>query len=68
MFPFFNYLKSTHGVQTDYFWMWLGILVLFGYTIVFNGERQIAAVCSPMPRAGITDTADRTSLLNKGAN
>lgn len=25
------------GIQTDYFWMWLGILVLFGYTIVFNG-------------------------------
>ena len=45
--------------------MWLGILVLIGYTIVFNGERQTAAVCLPMPWASTANTADQTSLLNK---
>lgn len=47
--------------------MWLGILVLFGYTIVFNGERQNAPACLPMQWASIADTADQNSLLNKEA-
>ena len=27
------------ALQTDYYWLWLGILVLIGYTVVFNGDR-----------------------------
>ena len=33
-----SHLFVVGVLQTDYFWLWLGILVLIGYTVVFNGE------------------------------
>ena len=31
-----NAVLDSFGIQTEWFWLWLGILVLIGYVLLFN--------------------------------